>query len=193
MRRIVVLVSLLALVIATGLFLAKRVVALPPFPSVLHIMPPLGADAGQKEPPEQALTDFLAAGYSAAEIGQLFADPGSVIGADCTPVVPDVDSDGDGYTDAQEELAGTDPNDPNDFIRISSIQPTEDGGEIAWKSEEGILYDVEYSLDLTPGSWVVITDEPIVGTGGTLTFEDTSDRGEEPHGYWRVRVVPQDQ
>ena len=65
---------------------------------------------------------------------------------------PDVDSDGDGFTNRQEAEAGTDPNDPDDVPFLASLDATTPG-EIrsAFKASAGIRYQIFASPDLI--SW----------------------------------------
>ncbi|HUF62786.1 MAG TPA: LamG-like jellyroll fold domain-containing protein [Verrucomicrobiales bacterium] len=112
--------------------------------------------------------------------------PGEVI------VIPDGDSDGDGVSDASEILAGTDPNDPDSYLKV--VTTGHSGAEVTleWTSVEGKSYDVQYSTTQQPGSWTVINTEPIAGSAaGTSTFQDTDpDRLAEPEGYYRAAIRP---
>lgn len=99
------------------------------------------------------------------------------------------DSDGDGQSNAAEALAGTDPNDPTDYLRIVSAARTESGVAFSWSSVEGIDYNIEYSPDLAPASWEVISGSEISGEPGTTSFVDTdAERTGRSEGYYRVVV-----
>ncbi len=65
---------------------------------------------------------------------------------------PDVDTDGDGYTNRQEAEAGTDPNDPDDVPFLASLDAS-NPGEIrsVFKASAGIRYQIFASPDLL--SW----------------------------------------
>jgi hypothetical protein len=57
------------------------------------------------------------------------------------------DSDGDGATNLQEFLAGTDALDPASCLRIS-ITPSATGNRVVWNTQKGNVYQVQFSKDL---------------------------------------------
>jgi hypothetical protein len=64
---------------------------------------------------------------------------------------PYADSDGDGVSNLNEFLAGTDPTDANSALRIS-LQPTHQGLFLNWNAQPGLLYQVQTSPNLS--GWV---------------------------------------
>ena len=122
---------------------------------------------------------------------------------------PQADPDGDGWTNAQEAVAGTNPFDstsPGGFLRpqITYIPavwsvPVENGTPelvtpeavtITWPTVPGKLYTLFCSPDLTAESWLAV-DEPLIGNGTdmghgiTLTQPNDS----QPDAmFWRVKV-----
>ena len=107
-----------------------------------------------------------------------------------TGVLPNVDEDGDGVTNGEEALAGTDPNDPTDYLRFTAASRTADGASMTWTSVAGKSYLVEYSTNLTTPSWIVITGAPISASEtGATSFSDTdAERASATMGFYRVRV-----
>lgn len=59
-----------------------------------------------------------------------------------------VDSDGDGASNAQELLAGTDPNDRNSVLR-ARIENSPQGKRLHWGTQRGAVYQVQHSGDFT--------------------------------------------
>lgn len=102
----------------------------------------------------------------------------------------DPDSDGDGSTDAQEVLAGTDPNDAGDYLRVLDAGRTPGGVELSWSSKAGRTYDILFSADVTPGSWEVIAT--VDAAGDAASYEDTDpERTSLEEGYYAARVQPE--
>jgi hypothetical protein len=64
---------------------------------------------------------------------------------------PNVDTDGDGVSDKNEFLGGTDPKDPADNLSVQ-IQSTEQGPVLAWKTKVGGIYQLQHSSNLE--SWL---------------------------------------
>jgi len=63
-----------------------------------------------------------------------------------------VDSDGDGATNLQEFLAGTDPTDANSVLRVQLIASAQ-GTRLSWNSQPGLMYQVQVSQNFAAGSW----------------------------------------
>lgn len=79
-------------------------------------------------------------------------------------VDPNGDADGDGKTNYQEYLAGTDPKDPNSSLQSTSIAPTGAGAlPISWRSVAGQTYTVERSINMQcfPSAAVNVEDSGI--------------------------------
>lgn len=100
------------------------------------------------------------------------------------PPPPNLDSDGDGLTDAAEAIAGTNPNDPNSVLRITAL---DNGSQlIVWDSVAGINYQVlgttNFALPLSPIS-------PTLQASGTNTFYFDSSPG-AGQKFYRIQVVP---
>jgi hypothetical protein len=97
-----------------------------------------------------------------------------------TNINPNADADGDGMSNAQEYLAGTDPNNANDFLRITA-ESFGAGGTTAmltWSSVPTRFYYLQKSTLLNPPSgWVDSGLGLLVPDSGTTTtraFGDVS-------------------
>jgi glycosidase len=72
-------------------------------------------------------------------------------------VIDDGDDDGDGQTNADELIAGTDPLNPSSRFQINTILTTPTGTTLTWTAVPGRTYTVEAREDLSPsGAWVPI-------------------------------------
>jgi hypothetical protein len=95
-----------------------------------------------------------------------------------TNVNANADPDGDGMSNAQEYLAGTNPNDHNDRLAITNYSAATGGTlvTLTWKSVPTRLYYIQKTTGLTPPSWSdsglgIITPD---GATTTRSFSDTS-------------------
>jgi uncharacterized repeat protein (TIGR01451 family) len=70
----------------------------------------------------------------------------------------DDDPDGDGLTNFEEYLAGTDPLSAESVLRITSLRAVPEGLEIRWPSAAGRVYAVEYVRDLG-GDWLPVSPD----------------------------------
>ena len=87
------------------------------------------------------------------------------------------DHDGDGFTQLQEFLAGTDPENAGSALRITAL--TEN--LLTFTSEEGRSYVVEQRSDLSAGQWQPLTNVICAGAGETTVTTSSN-------LYYRVRL-----
>jgi hypothetical protein len=98
------------------------------------------------------------------------------------------DADGDGFTNLQEYLAGTNPHDPHSYLHIEGAQQITNRLHIRFASVLGKYYNVERTSDLVSGNWVTVARN-IAGTGSTIDISDPLLPGSTNQLY-RVLVVP---
>jgi hypothetical protein len=76
---------------------------------------------------------------------------------------PNVDSDGDGASNLQEFLAGTDPANPASVLRTSILSSSQ-GFRLSWNTQPGFIYQVQKSANINV--WTDV-DTPRFAVGGT--------------------------
>lgn len=101
------------------------------------------------------------------------------------------DPDGDGYTNAQEQVADTNPRDPNSSLRLT-LRPLAPGRfRVGWQAVEGKRYQLEYS-DILPSFTPFAGDEwPRIASSPDEFFEDDLSTEALPWGsrVYRVRLA----
>jgi hypothetical protein len=111
--------------------------------------------------------------------------------ASCNP-------DGDGFSNLQEYLAGTDPTNASSAFRVLSLESTNNDILVTWQTAGGRTNVVQSAPDLTPlgagqaGSYSNVSPNIILpGTGDTTTnWLDTGGATNGVGRFYRVRVVP---
>ncbi|MBN1673090.1 MAG: S8 family serine peptidase [Kiritimatiellae bacterium] len=98
--------------------------------------------------------------------------------------LPGEDPDQDGFSNLDEYVAGTDPNQSNSTFRVEDLQ-NQDGRAISFQTEAGRLYDVMYSTNLAVTNWLAL-ETGIPGTGRAKTIVDTNDA---PWRFYRLQVT----
>lgn len=97
----------------------------------------------------------------------------------------DLDPDGDGLTNSQEFLAGTDPTDPTSCLRITSATANAGVCTLTFNGVAGRGYTLQYADRLDAGAWLRLTNVPPPSVSGPLSVTDSET------GHWTrfYRVV----
>jgi hypothetical protein len=123
---------------------------------------------------------------------------------------PQEDTDGDGWTNAQEAAAGTDPENPNppdglvqpEILHTPAVMGEENGQPViitpaavtlTWATIPGKQYTLFYSPDLEPAGWLPVED-PFIGQGTEVTYGFAFSHPEtDPSAlFWRIAVTDTD-
>jgi uncharacterized delta-60 repeat protein len=103
------------------------------------------------------------------------------------PANPNQDSDGDGVTNGDEYLAGTDPANAADSLTITAVEAVSDGERISIRTVPGKIYRVERNDDYPTGPWNQVGTD-VSGTGVIWQIVD-SDAAPLRKAVYRVRLV----
>ena len=113
--------------------------------------------------------------------------------------LPTADPDSDGWTNAQEAAAGTDPfeaNPPDGIVRPELSPETAPGAyTLVWPSLHGKAYQLQCSETLASGTWIDI-GAPLLGDGEPIIkiLDSQPSNGTlPPKLFWRVTISDADQ
>jgi hypothetical protein len=100
-----------------------------------------------------------------------------------------VDSDGDGVPDSQEILAGTDPNNPNSLLKISTAAVANNGGAILqFVAASNKSYTLLSRATVNAGTWIGLTNIAPAAVDRTITITNAPPVG--VNRFYRI-VTPQ--
>lgn len=85
---------------------------------------------------------------------------------------PAGDLDGDGYTNWQEYLAGTDAHDPESMLKFDSVTLTASNVELVFTASVGRGYTVFYKESLSVAGWQVLRTVPGVSSTRPILISD---------------------
>ena len=97
-----------------------------------------------------------------------------------------IDSDGDGISNASEHAAGTHPLDDTSFFATSSFTAGETL-DLSWRSVPGRSYAIEQSFGLS--GWEAVPGFGSVDAAGNVTSASLPGDG-SPRRFLRVRALP---
>jgi FtsP/CotA-like multicopper oxidase with cupredoxin domain len=127
------------------------------------------------------LTD-VPADWVVTYFGQGPVYPPSTIG-------PMDDPDGDGVSNLNEYISGTNPNNPLSFLRITALSPPVPlAGTVLTYGDTaaGRSYNVQSTTNLVTGPWTTII-ENVPGTPSVMTFTDT--RPTAATSFYRIQIA----
>jgi hypothetical protein len=99
----------------------------------------------------------------------------------------DTDSDGDGATNLQEFLAGTDPGSGESVLALELSAPAEGSVELSWNPVYGRTYQVQHRASLAEGQWADLGAPIVAVQSGSVSSALPAAGGA---GFYRIVVVP---
>jgi len=85
-----------------------------------------------------------------------------------------LDGDGDGFSNLEEYVAGTDPRNGSSRLQIEIVAPVVGGVQIQFIAVAGRTYSVLYRDALASGNWIPLAHIPAHPVDQTVNVEDTA-------------------
>ena len=99
-----------------------------------------------------------------------------------------LDPDGDGSSNMDEFLAGTDPLDPGSVLRAVSLSRDPAAATVSWRSVPGKIYQIEW-CDSLDGPWLdTLAASRVLAESEVTSFADPTVAG-IPRRFYRIRPV----
>jgi hypothetical protein len=101
-----------------------------------------------------------------------------------------LDPDGDGFTNSQEFLAGTDPQDRSSYLKIEAVKPpnaTNEAVALTFQAVAGKSYTVWFADALAANPWNSLTNVPAPPTTELVTVQD-SQATNSTRRYYRLQT-----
>ncbi len=107
-----------------------------------------------------------------------------------TGIDPNADPDGDGMSNYQEYLAGTNPTNSNDYLRITAVSfaPGGTNAALTWTSTPTRYYLIQKTPNLNTPNWVDSGLGLISPSGDPATMTSLNDTN-APTRFYRVQAV----
>ena len=102
-----------------------------------------------------------------------------------TQVSPSADFDGDGFTNAQEDIAGTDPVSAASFPAIRTITKIGSIIRLQWHAIYGRRYTIEANSTLAATGWGPTSFTNVAATGTTMTADLAAPTGPQ---FYRLTI-----
>ncbi len=99
-----------------------------------------------------------------------------------------LDPDGDGWSNLDEYLLGTDPHDPSSALRITAIEQNGPDITISFTTVAGKNYQVERKINVGDSESTAVGNV-VLGTGGIVQVTDPG-AASQPTGFYLLRLVP---
>ena len=94
------------------------------------------------------------------------------------------DADGDGASNLQEYLAGTDPTNPNSVFRLSAAAPVNNTISLTWLAVPGKSYQIQYNTNLDNPVWLPAPGNiSVIGGQGYYVAPAA-----QPSGFYRALI-----
>jgi Tol biopolymer transport system component len=94
------------------------------------------------------------------------------------------DADGDGASNLQEYIAGTDPTNPNSVFRLSAVAPANSTVSLTWPAAPGRSYQIQYKTNLEDPVWLAAPGNiSVLGSQGYYLAPAA-----QTSGFYRVLV-----
>ena len=109
-------------------------------------------------------------------------DPASATDADRDP-------DNDGASNLQEFLAGTDPHNPSSLLRLAIAGVGPGGLKLGFIGQPGRAYTIEYSDELVPPVWRMLTQVPAGTQVSDIVVGDPTPSDQRPTRFYRLTAA----